>query len=139
MLSGRWLQRLRWLRRKNWENEPLKPSLKSPQMRHRGVTRRYRHPERVNANTLRLRAVVALFRLSASEIARGTGFSRPYVSRCLSGNDLIPSPEFLRKLECKLGTIIDGRASQFFTIPAVPVQRAQDLSGGRRNRPSSGH
>jgi transcriptional regulator with XRE-family HTH domain len=70
---------------------------------------------------------VALFRLSASEIAKGTGFSRPYVSRCLSGNDLIPSPEFLRKLECKLGTIIDGRAGQFFTISAVPVARAQGV------------
>jgi stress response protein YsnF len=28
-------------------------------------------------------------------------------------------------LECKLGAIIDGRASQFFTVTAVPVQRAR--------------
>jgi transcriptional regulator with XRE-family HTH domain len=79
------------------------------------------------ANTLRLRAVVGLFRLSASQIARGTGFSRPYVSRCLSGENLIPSPEFLRKLERQRGTIIDGRTSQFFTIPAVPVARARNV------------
>jgi hypothetical protein len=45
----------------------------------------------------------------------------------LSGNDLIPSPEFLRKLEHQLGTIIDGRCSQFFTIPATPVQRARGV------------
>jgi len=97
-------------------------------MRHEGVSRRYRHKDRVDANTLRLRAIVALFRLSASEVSKQTGFSRPYVARLLSRkDDFTGSPEFYRTLECKLGTIIDQRASQYFTVPATPVSRARNV------------
>jgi len=79
-------------------------------------------------NVLRLWALVRLFRLSASEIAKATGFSRSYVARLLSPRDEFSgSPEFYRTLECKLGQIIDQRASQFFTVPATPVSRARDV------------
>jgi len=106
----------------------LKASLKSPRKRTSPVSRRYRHQDRVNANTLRLRALMALFRLTASEVAKATGFSRCYVSRLLSHNDdFTGSPEFYRTLECKMGQIIDSRTSQYFTVPAVSAQRARNV------------
>ena len=84
-----------------------------------------------NANRIRLWAIVGLFRLSPSAIAKATGFSRPYVARLLSRkDDFTASPEFWRVLECKLGTIIDQRASQVFTCSAVSVVRARRVLEG---------
>jgi hypothetical protein len=75
---------------------------------------------------MRLWAIVRLFHLSPCVLARVTGFSRPYVARLLSPNDkLRGSPEFFRVLEQKLGAIIEGRTSQYFTVPAVSVQRVR--------------
>jgi transcriptional regulator with XRE-family HTH domain len=69
---------------------------------------------------------VALFRLTASDVAKATGFSRCYVSRLLSRkDDFTASPEFYRTLECKLPEVIAGRACQYFTVPAVSVARAR--------------
>lgn len=91
---------------------------------------RYRQQERVNPNALRLRAIVALFRLTPSEVARACGVSRCYVSRLLSRkDDFRGSPEFYRTLEAKLGQVIDGRSSQFFTVSAVSVARARNVLG----------
>jgi hypothetical protein len=42
-------------------------------------------------------------------------------------DDFTGSPEFFRALESKLGQIIDSRTSQYFTVPAVSVQRARDV------------
>src|ERR1035437_474902 len=81
-----------------------------------------------NGNVLRLWALVRLFRLSASEIGKATGFSRSYVARLLSPrDDFSGSAEFFRAVECKLGTIIAGRTTQYFTVPAVSVQRARNV------------
>jgi transcriptional regulator with XRE-family HTH domain len=69
-----------------------------------------------------------LFRISPSAIAEATGFSRSYVARLLSPRDEFSgSAEFFRAVECKLGTIIDRRASQYFTVAAVPVSRARSV------------
>jgi hypothetical protein len=71
-------------------------------------------------------ALVRLFRLTPSEIGKPTGYSRSYVSRLLNPrDDFAGSPAFFRMVECKLGTILDNRSSQFFTCPAVSVQRAR--------------
>src|ERR1035437_1805241 len=79
-------------------------------------------------NVVRFRAVVRLFRLSPKDVARVSGFSRSYISRVLScKDDFTGSPEFFRILEQRLGTVIDARSSQFFTVPAVSVQRARDV------------
>ena len=73
-------------------------------------------------------ALTKLFRLTAKEVGRQTGYSRSYVSRLLNPkDDFSGSPEFFRAVECKLGTILDNRSSQFFTCPAVPVARARDV------------
>ena len=103
----------------------------SPQSSQKPVTGRYLTPKRINANALRLRAIVRLFRLSPNSVAQATGFSRPYVARLLSANDDFKgSAEFYRTLEAKLGAIIDQRASQYFTVPAVSVQRARGILEG---------
>lgn len=82
---------------------------------------------RPNGNRIRLMALVRLLNLSPSEIGKETGFSKSYVCRLLNpkDHDLSGSPEFWRILECKLGTIINQRASQYFTVPATPVARAR--------------
>ena len=102
--------------------------LNAPQSPQKPVTGRYSAQNRVSANTLRLRAVVKLFRLSPSDVAKATGFSRPYVARLLSAkDDFQGSAEFYRILECKLGAIIDGRQSQYFTCPAVSLGRVRGV------------
>jgi hypothetical protein len=46
----------------------------------------------------------------------------------LSPNDpFVGSPEFFRSLEFKLGEVIQGRTSQYFTVRATPVQRARSI------------
>ena len=103
-------------------------SIKAPRDATTPVSKRYQHQKRVSANTLRLRAVVRLFRLSPSDIAKATGVSRPYVARLLSPNDDFQgSPEFYRALEAKLGAIIEGRSSQYFTVSAVSVRRVEKV------------
>ena len=86
------------------------------------------HRVKEPGNVVRFRALVRLFRLSPTDVARATGFSRSYISRILSPkDDFTGSPEFFRSLETKLGTVIAGRTAQYFTIPAVSVQRARDV------------
>ena len=73
-------------------------------------------------------ALVRLFRLTPNQVAKAAGFSRPYVARLLSlKDDLTGSPEFYRALESKLGTIIDQRTAQYFTIPSTPVGRVEKV------------
>lgn len=97
--------------------------------RSRSVSERYSPVQRSKGNRIRLWAVVTLFKLSPSDIAKATGFSRPYVARLLSLNDNLPaSPTFWRVLEQKLGMIIEQRTAQYFTVPAVSVQRGRQPS-----------
>jgi hypothetical protein len=101
---------------------------KAPRSSRKAVILRYRHPSRVNGNKIRLRALVLLLGLSASEVARASGVSRSYVARLLSPRDHFSgSPAYFRTLEAKLPEVIAGRTSQYFTLPAVPVQRARDV------------
>ena len=92
-----------------------------------GVKQRYLHQYRENANTLRLRAIVKLFRLTPTDISKRTGFSRSYISRLLNEADFQGSPDFYRTLEQKLGAVVDGRSAQYFTIKAVAVGRVQKV------------
>ena len=67
-----------------------------------------------------------LFHLSPNQVAKATGFSRPYVARLLSAKDnFTGSAEFYRTLEQKLGTIIDGRTAQYFTVTAGSLARVE--------------
>ena len=69
-------------------------------------------------NLDRVRLLMRLFGLSISEVAKAGGVSRPYLSRAL-GRSLVPSPVFWRRLESNLGSLIDQRGSQFFSIPVT--------------------
>lgn len=53
------------------------------------------------------------------------------MARLLSAKDNFQgSSEFYRTLEQKLGTIIDQRSTQFFTVSAVSVQMARNILEG---------
>lgn len=81
-------------------------------------------------NLGRVRLLMRLFGLTISEIAKAGGVSRPYLSRALGGS-LVPSPVFWRRLEGNLGSLVDQRGSQFFSIPGVDCEAdvAEGLGG----------
>ena len=109
----------------------MKALLKSPRTRTSPVSGRYSPVQRVSGNRIRLWAIVRLFRLSPSAIAKATGFSRPYVARLLSRKDnFTASAEFYRMLEFKLHEVIASRTAQYFTITAVSVARARGVLEG---------
>ena len=77
-------------------------------------------------NLDRVRLLMRLFGLSISEVAKAGGVSRPYLSRALGGS-LVPSSVFWRRLEGKLGSLVDQRGAQFFSIPVTACDG--DLAG----------
>ena len=81
-------------------------------------------------NLDRVRLLMRLFGLTISEVAKAGGSSRPYLSRALGGS-LVPSPVFWRRLEGNLGSLVDQRGSQFFSIPvtACDGDLAEGLGG----------
>ena len=78
-------------------------------------------------NLDRVRLLMRLFGLTISEVAKAGGVSRPYLSRALGGS-LVPSPVFWRRLEGNLGSLVDQRGSQFFSIPVTACDGG--LGGG---------
>ena len=74
-------------------------------------------------NLERVRLLMRLFGLSISEVAKAGGVSRPYLSRALGGS-LVPSPVFWRRLEGNLGSLVDQRGSQFFSISVTACEEA---------------
>ena len=78
-------------------------------------------------NLDRVRLLMRLFGLTVSEVAKAGGVSRPYLSRALGGS-LVPSPVFWRRLEGNLGSLVDQRGSQFFSIPVTACEG--DLAEG---------
>ena len=81
-------------------------------------------------NLDRVRLLMRLFGLTISEVAKAGGVSRPYLSRALGGS-LVPSPVFWRRLEGNLGSLVDQRGSQFFSIlgTACEGDLAEGLGG----------
>jgi hypothetical protein len=93
-------------------------NLDAPQNATNAVRRRYSASDGYRVKEPKFRAVVRLFKLSPKGVARVSGFSRPYISRVLSRkDDFTGSPEFFRTMELRLGTVIEGRTAQFFTVP----------------------
>jgi hypothetical protein len=84
------------------------------------VTERYsidRPAKAEDSNWRKLKAIVRLFGLTPTQVARATGVSRPYVSRLLNENDRFTgSSTFYRELESRIGVLIDNRSSQVFDL-----------------------
>lgn len=74
-------------------------------------------------NLDRVRAVMAIFGLSVTQVARAGGASRPYLSRALNGT-LTPSAAFYRRLEASLGRLIEQRSGQVFSVPQTEADEA---------------
>jgi hypothetical protein len=95
------------------------------------VTKRYQPQDAPTdgdgRNLARVRLLMRLFGLTVSEVAKAGGVSRPYLSRALGGS-LVPSPAFWRRLEGNLGSLVEQRGSQFFSIPVTACEG--DLAGG---------
>ena len=77
-----------------------------------------------DGNLIKLKAIIGMFGLGLSDVAKAGSVSRPYVSRVLSGG-LQASPRFLRHLESNLGSLIEKRDGQVFSIAVTPVDEAQ--------------
>jgi transcriptional regulator with XRE-family HTH domain len=79
-----------------------------------------------DVNVRRLRAICRMFGLGPTAVAKAAGVSQPYVSRILSDNDpIVGNPEFYRRLEGKLGRLIDSRSAQFFRVSPLPVRSVE--------------
>jgi transcriptional regulator with XRE-family HTH domain len=63
----------------------------------------------------RIRAIMGLFGLSVTEVAKAGGVSRPYLSQALSGT-LAPSPGFYMYLESSLWRLGERRSGQVFSV-----------------------
>jgi transcriptional regulator with XRE-family HTH domain len=68
-----------------------------------------------------------MFGLGPTAIAKAAGVSQPYVSRILSDNDpIVGNPEFYRRLEGKLGVLIESRSAQFFRVSPSSIRRIEN-------------
>jgi len=68
-----------------------------------------------------------MFGLGPTAVAKAAGVSQPYVSRILSDRDpIVGNPEFYRRLEGNLGTLIESRPTQFFRVPPSSVRRIEN-------------
>ncbi len=83
-------------------------------------------PMAAEANLIKLKALVSLFGLGLSDVAKAGNVSRPYVSRVLGGG-LRPSARFLRHLESNLHTLIQQRHGQVFSVEVTPTEAAVDV------------
>ena len=102
----------------------------APQIATNGIPahnrRFYGQSTKTDANVRRLRAICRMFGLGPTAVAKAAGVSQPYVSRILSDNDpIVGNPEFYRRLEGKLGRLIDSRSAQFFRVSPLPVRSVE--------------
>ena len=68
-----------------------------------------------------------MFGLGPTAVAKAAGVSQPYVSRILSDNDpIVGNPEFYRRLEVKLGNLIESRRTQFFRVRPSSIRRIEN-------------
>ena len=96
-----------------------------------GFTSLYRHQERpmtkTDPNGRRLAAVIKMFGISPSAVAKAANVSQSYISRLLNPSDpFVGSADFYRRLETVLGKLIEQRQQQFFTVPAVAVRSIEN-------------
>jgi hypothetical protein len=98
-----------------------------------GITAHYRYvkgyPPKTDANVRRLRAICRIFGLGPTAVARAGNVSQPYVSRILSDRDsFVGNQEFYRRLEGKLGSLIDTRQTQFFRVAPQRVGKVEQAT-----------
>ena len=103
----------------------------APQIATNGIPahsgRFYGQSTKNDANVRRLRAICRMFNLGPTAIAKAAGVSQPYVSRILSDNDpIVGNPEFYRRLEVKLGNLIESRRTQFFRVRPSSIRRIEN-------------
>lgn len=108
----------------------LKPTVKASQRPTNGFTSLYRHQDGLrgknDSNRRRLAALIKMFGLSPSAVARAAGVSPAYISRILSETDpLVGSAQFYRRLEACLGQLVEQRQQQFFRVAPLNVRSVE--------------
>ena len=80
------------------------------------------------ANSRRLRAIIAVFNVPHTAVAEAGKVSPAYISRLLSEKDgMTASDEFWRKMENALPKLIEQRRGQIFEVKAAPVEKIDGL------------
>jgi hypothetical protein len=106
-------------------------NLYAPQIAKNAITRHYSRRNgrltKTDANVRRLRAICRIFGLGPTAVARAGGVSQPYVSRVLSdGDPFTGNQEFYRRLEGRLGCLIESRTAQYFRVSPTPVRHVEN-------------
>ena len=82
---------------------------------------------KTDPNGRRLAAVIKMFALNPSAVARCGGVSPAYISRILNETDpFVGSADFYRRLETVLGKLIDQRQQQFFRVAPMAVRSVEN-------------
>jgi len=78
------------------------------------------------SNRLKLEALISLFGISLSDIARTAGVSCPLVSRILSRDNGVNANTLFSRLENKLPELIANKRVGFFQVQSVPLQEVKE-------------
>ena len=102
----------------------------APQCSAKGCTRLYRRQDGLRGkndpNGRRLASVMKMFGLAPSAVAKAGKVSPTYLSRIMNETDpFVGSAGFYRRLEDRLGQVIDQRPGQFFRIAPVNVRSVE--------------
>ena len=82
---------------------------------------------KTDPNGRRLAAVIKMFNLAPSAVAKAATVSQPYISRILNPSDpFVGSADFYRRLETVLGKLIDQRQQQFFRVAPMAVRSVEN-------------
>lgn len=82
--------------------------------------------ERGNGNVERLKALLAIFDLSLSDVARVGGCSPALLCRLLHGDQGVKGEGAFRRLESRLPELIVKRRRAYFHLDAVPVDAVRE-------------
>ena len=77
-------------------------------------------------NVVKIKAICEFYGISVKSVAVAGRVSRTYASRVIN-NDMVASPAFWRRLEQNMGQLISMRTGQVFDIPAVEIDKVDQL------------
>ena len=82
-------------------------------------------------NVVRLRVIMALFRLSQRDVCRASGYSKAFVSQLLAGKEFGAGERFWMRLNASLHAAVRDSAANVFDVAplALPTDDLTQIKG----------